>query len=156
MRRRIRGFHRDAEDHWVADLDCGHGRHVRHHPPLSERPWVQSEAGRRERLGAPLDCVRCDRRELPEGLVTLRRTPVFDETSVPAGLRRRHTTRTGTWARIHVLEGRLRYRLHAPFHREEILRPGAPGVVLPEVEHDLEPDGPVAFRVELLGAPRGE
>jgi len=156
MRRRIRGFHRDDEDHWVAELDCGHGRHVRHHPPLSERPWVLAESGRRARLDTPLDCVRCDRRELPEGLITLRHTPVFDETCVPDGLRRRHRTRTGTWARIHVLAGRLRYRIHAPFHCEQILRPGAPGVVLPEVEHDVEPDGPVAFRVELLAAPRAE
>lgn len=66
MRRRIRGFHRDAEGHWVADLACGHGRHVRHDPPLSERPWVLTAEGRQARLGTELDCVRCDRREPPD------------------------------------------------------------------------------------------
>jgi len=57
--RRIVGFHQDAEGHWVADLECGHGQHVRHDPPWQLRPWVLSEEGRRRFLGTPLHCVRC-------------------------------------------------------------------------------------------------
>jgi hypothetical protein len=59
MPRRIVGFHRDAEGHWVAELDCGHGRHVRHQPPFQERPWTQSAAGRRGMLGVALACRKC-------------------------------------------------------------------------------------------------
>ncbi len=60
MERRITGFHQDDERHWVAELECGHGQHVRHDPPWQVRPWVLGEATRRERLGTVLDCRRCD------------------------------------------------------------------------------------------------
>lgn len=60
MKRRIQGFHRDEQGDWVADLDCGHGQHVRHNPPWSQRPWVLTGDGRTGRLGMELDCKRCD------------------------------------------------------------------------------------------------
>ncbi len=31
--RKILGFHQDEQRDWVADLECGHTRHVRHNPP---------------------------------------------------------------------------------------------------------------------------
>lgn len=60
--RRIIGFRRDDEGHWVAELACGHGQHVRHEPPLASRPWVSTPEGRASRLGAELGCVRCTER----------------------------------------------------------------------------------------------
>ncbi len=60
MQRKITGFHLDAENHFVAELACGHGQHVRHDPPWQERPWVISPEGRNSRLGTELDCKRCD------------------------------------------------------------------------------------------------
>lgn len=60
MQRRIVGYHRDEEQHWVAELECGHNQHVRHDPPLVSRPWVLTEEGRKSRLGVPLNCVLCD------------------------------------------------------------------------------------------------
>lgn len=60
MKQKISGFHLDGENHWVADLECGHRQHVRHQPPWMERPWVLTEEGRRSRLGVELDCKRCD------------------------------------------------------------------------------------------------
>lgn len=59
MPRRIVDFHRDEEGHWVAELECGHTRHVRHNPPWQERPWVTTVEGRQQFLGFPLDCVDC-------------------------------------------------------------------------------------------------
>ena len=59
--RRIVGFHRDSDGHWVAELDCGHSQHVRHNPPFRLRPWVLTEAGRRGRLGATLHCRACSK-----------------------------------------------------------------------------------------------
>jgi PAS domain S-box-containing protein len=63
MERRVTGFHRDEEEHWVAELECGHNQHVRHDPPWEQRPWVVTEEGRRSRLGMRLNCVKCDRGE---------------------------------------------------------------------------------------------
>lgn len=143
MERAIVGFHRDEEEHWVAELSCGHGRHVRHDPPFWERPWVLAPETRAARLGTPLDCVRCDRGEWPDSLAFERRTPEFDADTLPAALRRRHRTKAGVWARIHLLEGRLRYRLHGAEPRETLLEAPAEAVVPPEVPHDVEPLGPV-------------
>ncbi|HEY7860186.1 MAG TPA: DUF3565 domain-containing protein [Gemmatimonadaceae bacterium] len=58
--RRIIGFHRDDEQHWVADLECGHTQHVRHDPPWQLRPWVITEEGRQRFLGTTLNCKKCD------------------------------------------------------------------------------------------------
>lgn len=63
MRRTITGYHRDEEQHWVAELDCGHNQHVRHNPPWFVRPWVTTEEGRKGMLGTELDCKKCDRGE---------------------------------------------------------------------------------------------
>ena len=60
--RRIIGFHQDAEQHWVADLECGHTQHVRHDPPWQVRPWVITVEGRTSRLGTTLECLLCDAR----------------------------------------------------------------------------------------------
>lgn len=66
--RRITGFHTDEEGHWVAELECGHGQHVRHDPPMVTRPWVLTPEGRASRLGAVLQCVRCvDEAASPSG-----------------------------------------------------------------------------------------
>jgi hypothetical protein len=58
--RKIVGFHQDEQHHWVADLECGHPQHVRHDPPLTKRPWVLTPEGRKGRIGAELDCKKCD------------------------------------------------------------------------------------------------
>lgn len=60
MQRLIVGFHQDEKAHWVADLECGHTRHVRHDPPWQNRPWVTSAEGRERFLGTSLNCVLCD------------------------------------------------------------------------------------------------
>ncbi|WP_226704591.1 DUF3565 domain-containing protein [Microbulbifer elongatus] len=56
----ICGYHRDAEDHWVAQLACGHNQHVRHDPPWQNRPWVTTHEGRLHMLGVELECKKCD------------------------------------------------------------------------------------------------
>jgi hypothetical protein len=63
LNRPIVGFHRDDEGHWVAELKCGHTRHVRHRPPWFNRPWVVTEQGRRSMLGKQLHCKLCGFRE---------------------------------------------------------------------------------------------
>ena len=60
MQRAIVDFYQDQEEHWVARLECGHGRHVRHNPPWMMREWVLSEEGRAAWIGRLLDCKRCE------------------------------------------------------------------------------------------------
>jgi hypothetical protein len=62
MNQPIVGYHVDEHGDWVADLLCGHGQHVRHQPPMTNRPWVLTEAGRAEHLGSILNCTRCEER----------------------------------------------------------------------------------------------
>jgi len=63
MEQRILGFHQDENSDWVADLACGHGQHVRHQPPFSNRPWVLTEKGRNLHLGQVLNCKKCEGQE---------------------------------------------------------------------------------------------
>lgn len=72
MRRAIVGYHQDEEQHWVAELDCGHYQHVRHDPPWFNRPWVIERQGRDARLGQTLECVKCDQGMPPDGAETSR------------------------------------------------------------------------------------
>ena len=60
MKQRIIVFHQDERGDWVAELECGHGQHVRHDPPWSERPWVTTQSGREQKLGETLLCKKCD------------------------------------------------------------------------------------------------
>mgnify|MGYP001568687691 FL=1 len=117
-------------------LSCGH----------------RQPAGAGVAVGAVRDCLRCERFEMPEDFIAYKRTPEFSETTVPAGLRRDHSTKPGVWARIHVLEGRLRYRCEA-LHADQELSAERPGVVVAEVLHAVEPLGAVRFYVEFHQAP---
>jgi tellurite resistance-related uncharacterized protein len=84
----------------------------------------------------------------PPAAVPYKRTSVFDENTLPAGLRREHRTKPGVWGVIRVLEGRLRYRVLDPAS-EMVLMPGRPGLVLPDQLHRVEPLGPVRMQVEF-------
>jgi truncated hemoglobin YjbI/tellurite resistance-related uncharacterized protein len=81
-----------------------------------------------------------------------RSTPVFDETSLPDGLRREHRTKEGTWGVIRVLSGAL--RLHVPGTGEsQLLTPEHSGVVAPRQTHWVEPVGPMRMQVDFHDAP---
>lgn len=89
---------------------------------------------------------------LPPDVRPYRRTPEFTEKTIPQGLLKAHTTKEGAWALIHVLDGRLTYRIKDPRRpaREFILTADAPpGVVEPTILHEVEPLGPVRFYVEF-------
>jgi hypothetical protein len=60
MKQPITGYHKDEEQHWVAELGCGHNQHVRHNPPWQDREWVTTESGRTKMLGSLLNCKKCD------------------------------------------------------------------------------------------------
>jgi tellurite resistance-related uncharacterized protein len=88
----------------------------------------------------------------PPDLQPYRRTDIFTWATVPKGLLKAHTTKEGAWARIHVLEGRLAYRIRDSRRppSEKILTPESdPGIVEPTILHEVEPLGPVRFYVEF-------
>lgn len=68
MQQAITGYHLDDEQHWVAELACGHFQHVRHLPPLVTRQWVTSSAGRDSMLGFQLECKKFDAGDPPDRL----------------------------------------------------------------------------------------
>lgn len=150
MKRKITGFHKDEHNDWVAELDCFHGQHVRHKPPFFNRPWVELDAGRNGMLGSELDCVRCDRLELPAGLVATERTPRFSELTVPAGMLKNHALQTGVWGCIHVLSGTLNYVVQDPVPRILVLDTDTAGVIAPGMPHHLEAENAVSFYIEFF------
>lgn len=84
---------------------------------------------------------------LPPDLEVYRQTREFDETSIPKGLLNEHTTKTGTWARIMVSEGLLRYTID---EESWVLSPEVVGIIAPMMLHHVTPQGPVRFHVEFL------
>ena len=154
MQRAITGFHLDADGDWVAELVCGHNQHVRHRPPFQVRPWVLDEAGRAARVGTALNCPRCDRCELPDDLRLARSGPRWDATSMPAGLLRAHRLAGGTWGRLLVHEGRLRYAAATDPALDVEIGPGGTQAIPPDVEHHVQPVGPVSFSIDFLAVDR--
>lgn len=91
--------------------------------------------------------------KLPADCVPYRRTPDFTQDTIPAGLLREHRTARGVWGLIHVVEGKLLYRVSGlgdlgGFERE-ICAGDRPGVIEPERLHDVAPRGKVRFYVEF-------
>jgi Protein of unknown function (DUF3565) len=59
LEQKIVGFDQDEEGDWVAILNCGHTRHVRHNPPWFNRPWVENAKSREPFIGTMLNCKKC-------------------------------------------------------------------------------------------------
>jgi tellurite methyltransferase len=143
------GFHLDQQGEWVAELDCGHQQHVRHRPPFQIRPWVLDAGARASKLGAPLDCPLCERAEAPDGLRLVRRGPLWDGRSIPAGLLREHKLSPGTWGRLAVRSGRVTLRASTSPPIDRVLVVGAIQDVPPGVAHMVELDDAAQFSLEL-------
>lgn len=77
-----------------------------------------------------------------------RSSPVFDERSLPAALRREHRTKAGVWAVIRVFEGELKLTL-ADSGEVLMLSPGAPGIVQPDQPHHVEALGSMLMQVDF-------
>lgn len=77
-----------------------------------------------------------------------RTTPVFDETSLPAALRRDHRTKAGVWGVIRVLEGEVVFTVLDPPDEQRLTR-DRPGLILPDQPHFVTPCGPMRMQVEF-------
>jgi tellurite resistance-related uncharacterized protein len=116
------------------------------------REWVLDSGTRQARLGTVLPCPLCDRAELPDSVVPVRSLQ-WDENTLPAGLRRAHRLATGTWGRISVQNGRLRFRAATSPPIDVELEAGSAQAIPPGVAHDVEPAGPVRFSLDFLAMP---
>jgi len=77
-----------------------------------------------------------------------RSTPVFDQDTLPAALRARHSTKAGVWGVIRVFEGELRLTYLEP-ESSVLLRPDNLGLVLPQQPHFVTPQGPMRMQVDF-------
>lgn len=76
-------------------------------------------------------------------------TPVFDAETLPAGLRRAHSTKPGVWGVIRVLEGAVCYHVEDGSAPPALLTPATPGLIHPEQLHHVEPIGAMRMQVEF-------
>ncbi|MEH6347584.1 MAG: DUF1971 domain-containing protein [Bermanella sp.] len=88
-------------------------------------------------------------KDLPNNLEAYKRTPEFNENSVPKGLLKAHQTKQGVWGKIVILEGELEYSINAANNEVLVLSSDKYGVVEPEVFHQVKPVGKVRFYVEF-------
>lgn len=88
-------------------------------------------------------------KNLPVSVNPTRKTPEFDEASVPKGLLKAHQTKAGIWGKIVILEGELQYKINEPEEEIIILTTENHGVVEPTVLHEVKPLGSVKFYVQF-------
>ncbi|RLA62627.1 MAG: tellurite resistance protein [Epsilonproteobacteria bacterium] len=85
-------------------------------------------------------------KELPSDVNSYKKTNIFSQDDIPAGLLKDHQTKENTWGMIRVIEGEIMYVIGG---EEVLLSPPIPGVIEPEVHHHVKVVGPVKFYVEF-------
>lgn len=88
-------------------------------------------------------------KSLPEHVSPYKRTPEFDELTIPKGLLKEHQTKTAVWGEIVVLEGELQYTINEPEQEVIVLNSRRAGIVEPTIRHEVTPLGHVRFYVEF-------
>lgn len=116
---------------------------------MSSYPWVETSEGRTAHLGAAIECGRCASREWPEGLEAYKVTREFDQASIPTGLLASHSTRSGTWGRLEVLEGCVTLVFEDDQERPIEVSAGTTEAIPPRRPHHLRLTGPVLLRVRF-------
>ena len=81
-----------------------------------------------------------------------RSTPVFDQDTLPAALRARHTTKAGVWGVIRVIEGQLQLTWLDP-PSVLLLDALTPGLILPQQPHYVTPVGAMKMQVDFYDQP---
>ena len=87
--------------------------------------------------------------QLPNNVKHHKATPIFDQATIPAGLLSEHQLAAETWGKIHVLEGKLVLEF-LQSGEIEVLNKDRPGIVPPELVHQVKGLEDVKFYVEFL------
>jgi hemoglobin len=77
-----------------------------------------------------------------------RSTPVFTNVTLPAGLRRAHSTKAGVWGLLKVLKGTILYVTEETGECQMVQAPGTV-VILPQQLHSVEPQGDIEMQVDF-------
>lgn len=86
---------------------------------------------------------------LPNTVKAYKQTAVFNQDTVPKGLLKDHSTKTGVWGKITLLKGEMQYSITEGDCEEVVLSPEKHGVVEPKILHYIKPLGEVEFFVEF-------
>lgn len=89
---------------------------------------------------------------LPDNVYFYRKTPNFTQETIPKGLLHRHTTKAGSWGKICILSGELKYQILTDPGEEHIITPDFPGIIEPEVPHQIQSINSVEFYVKFYRA----
>jgi tellurite resistance-related uncharacterized protein len=81
--------------------------------------------------------------------VFVRSSPTWDERTMPAGLLTAHQVAPGTWGRINVYEGELRFVAETEPAIDVALGPDSIQAIPPEVRHAIQPVGSVRFSIDF-------
>ncbi|WP_416899303.1 MAG: DUF1971 domain-containing protein [Minwuia sp.] len=79
-----------------------------------------------------------------------RETPVFDRGNVPAALLSDHSIKAGTWGRLEVLDGEVRYAEAGFPGRDVAVRAGGSLMIPPTAPHRVSLSEDARFRVVFL------
>lgn len=96
--------------------------------------------------------------QLPSDVVKYSQVPkapkTFTVTTIPKGILKEHTTKSGTWGIINVMKGSLEYQINEPTIRKFELTAPSRGVIIPMVHHQVKPlTDDVEFIVEFYRVP---
>jgi tellurite resistance-related uncharacterized protein len=92
---------------------------------------------------------------MPPGLVVVRTTPEFTEHTVPAGLLAAHRVAAGTWGRLVVRSGTVRFLFEDPPATTHEVAAGESIDIPPTIGHRVEPGVGSRFVVEFHSAETG-
>lgn len=95
-------------------------------------------------------------KQLPLNAIAYKKTPQFNQSTIPPALLQQHSTKVGSWGKIRVLSGQLRYQILTAPSEEQLLTPDLPGIIPPQVPHHVEPVGDVEFFIEFYQIPSTE
>jgi tellurite methyltransferase len=101
--------------------------------------------------------IRTAMKNIPADCLLYSRSPTFTQDTLPAALRRDHSTKLGTWALIHVLKGTLRYVVYTEPPEVVLLDSDnflQLGIIEPAVLHHVEPVGELLMFVEFYRVPQ--
>ncbi len=91
--------------------------------------------------------------ELPDNVVLVRTTPVFDGDTVPKGLLSKHRIAWGAWGRVLASKGSFTFVFADHPDDPILLKAGDTLVVPPGATHHVSLDGPAEFSIEFYKEP---
>jgi tellurite methyltransferase len=91
--------------------------------------------------------------ELPADVVAYSRTPDFTPETLPEAFKAAHTTKSGVWGVIHVLDGCLSYHLEPPHEGSKLVSAGETALIPRDIPHRVAFVEGGCFFVEFFKKP---